>query len=172
MDSKCIKALYRMGKMLLDMLLACMLSMLYYLGLAKRQLGNLADAQHYLMRAHRLSPGDTDIGSALADIDSYIKKQQDDHRSVCQRMFPGAKMQRQDVDLTEEVGDEARADIYEQLKGFSDCDDEKVMTLPGDLGEAELAVVRQVAQDLGLQVRQEKANSSRGGYWKILKEEK
>ena len=49
------------------------------------------DARRFLMRALQAEPKNPEIGSELASIDTLIKKQRDEERLICQRMFTVSK---------------------------------------------------------------------------------
>ena len=108
------------------------------IGIAKRQLGSYSDAKSYLLRANQASPGDTDIGSELASLDEMMRKREQNERELCKRMFPGAQvgeqvdqsmhssfgrhffvlqMPRTERNPGEEVDDETRSEMMEQIKG-------------------------------------------------------
>ena len=49
------------------------------------------DARRFLMRALQAEPKNPEIGSELASIDTLLKKQRDEERLICQRMFTVSK---------------------------------------------------------------------------------
>lgn len=59
----------------------------YRLGVAKRMLCHYDAARRYLMKALQVKAGNAEIGAELANVDLLIKKERDNQKMMCARMF-------------------------------------------------------------------------------------
>ena len=59
----------------------------YRLGVAKRMLCHYDAARRYLMKALQVKSGNAEIGAELAAVDLLIKKERDNQKMMCARMF-------------------------------------------------------------------------------------
>ncbi len=162
MDKNNVKALYRMGK-------------------AKRMIGNVdafREAHSFLTRALRIDPGNEAVGRELADLDAQIKREQDEERAVCRRMFGNVAPNRSQNSTvfssndasristsSRPVDDDVYEDISEQLNSFKLDETQSELLLPAGFDNDTLNVVCRVAAKLGLAVAPGKVD----GQWKVSK---
>jgi len=59
----------------------------YRMGMAKRKLGDMETAMHFLEKARKLSPTDSSVGRAIADLDKYLYNQRKNEKALCKKMF-------------------------------------------------------------------------------------
>jgi len=61
----------------------------YRMGMAKRKLGDMETAMHFLEKARKLSPTDSSVGRAIADLDKYLYNQRENEKAFYKKMFGG-----------------------------------------------------------------------------------
>jgi len=139
---------------------------LYRLGRAKRMLAHYEDAKMYLERARKIDPSDPSIGREILTLDKYLHTQRANERALCKNMFSGGQQREppQGVFTSLDIPDEVFEEIFTQLTGESmsynkdlkallpgfKASEETSMEMPGELGKAEVALVRKLCQELKL----------------------
>lgn len=144
---------------------------LYRMGRAKRMLCNFAESRRYLVRALNVEPNDETIGRELADLDKQLKREQDNERALCSRMF-GASVAAAAAETQSKVDstfkDEEYEDIVEQLNEFKKNSQDKELVLPTGFSLDELRVIRSLVTQLNLQL--EPVEGGRNpDQWKVVK---
>merc|ERR1719412_3191643 len=130
------------------------------------------DARIQFLRARELDKSNTEVGAALADLDNLIKREQDNERALCQKMFSSnisrrpsapAPPPRSDPNVT--LQDEVVAEILEQMDAFKRDDSQTEIPLPSGFDNEEIQVIRSlcVQKDLHLVPGRQK------GTFKIVK---
>jgi len=144
----------------------------YRLGLAKRMLCNYQDARLQFLRARELDKSNTEVGAALADLDKLIKREQDNERALCQRMFntnmvsrPAAApaQPRSDPNIT--LQDEIIAEILDQMDAIKRDNSQKEFPLPPGFDSDEIQLIRRLCIQNELRLVQGKQK----GTFKIVK---
>ena len=142
----------------------------YRLGLAKRMLCNYQDARLQFLRARELDKSNTEIGAALADLDNLIKKEQDNERALCQRMFKMSARSpapsscsntappRRDHNVNLE--DEVMAEILDQMDAFKLDRSQTEIPLPSGFDKDAIQLIRSLCIQKELQLVQGKQKGS------------
>jgi len=127
----------------------------YRLGVAKRMLCHYDAARKYLMKALQVKPGNAEIGAELSAVDLLIKKERDDQKMMCARMFNN-KSQSNNEKLPSSNGskleDEDYAEIVEQLEEFQMDKKQKELVLPSGFDPSIIRMIEDIASRKDLSV--------------------
>ena len=112
-----------------------------------------------------MDPANEAIGKELADLDAQIKRERDQERQICRRMF-GNTTPAASIPARRPIQDDVYEELYEQLNSFKNDDTQDELLLPSGFDKDTLGVVRTEAERLGLSLIPGKAE----GQFKIIKQ--
>jgi FK506-binding protein 6 len=139
-DSKNVKAIFRLGQ-------------------AYMMLSEFKRARDKFVVAIRLAPNSEDIRRELLKLDQRVEKFRAMERSMCAKMFPDARkglpdpLSNKTAGAASDMPRDHRNMIQQTLQYFKDDSGVAEFAFPSSLSSSEVACIKEVAWDLGLQTK-------------------